>query len=585
MSAGVILAVAYYRMSTAKQEASVSEQRQAVLAYAAKHGYRVIREYVDEGISGDATEKRLEFQRMLRDATERGDFVVVLCWDQDRFGRFDPLEAGYWIKPLRDAGVRLETVAQGKIDWEDFAGRIGYFVQQEGKHAFLRDLSRNSMRGKLSAAREGRWNGGKPPYGYAVAEEPVEGRAKPHKHLVPGDPAQVAIVRELFRRYATTPTSLRALANDLNARGIRTATGRTWTLVAVHDILRHPAYVGDYRWNRRRFAKYTMVTNGAVEPAARGQSGPSNEHLIVKKQTHEPLIDRETFSEVQRKLKGRRSNTCPKRSGPFALTGLLVCGHCGHKMHGTLQRRKKEKRRGHYTYRLYKCSGYGMRGLAVCNLNYVHEGPIVDCLVRKIQEAFRNPEMLARLKEEIRREAMREQQKETASPQQLQKQLTAIDRKIADGTERLLSCPADLMEVASAKLREWQQQREAIQARLDALAGNKQPEQAADVEELVAKALKVLSKLREHLKDADIGMLREAISEMVEKVECWFADKPRSISRGLIHLRDDGILFGHDRHATTRLTAGFEYIGPPLPRHIAEKIYAERSAPRTPRRG
>src|SRR5947209_4391932 len=94
-----IWVVAYYRMSDDKQEASIPAQRAEVQAYAAKHGYRIIREYVDKGISGDATEQRLEFQQMLRDATDKGDFQAVLCWDQDRFGRFDPLEAGYWIKP------------------------------------------------------------------------------------------------------------------------------------------------------------------------------------------------------------------------------------------------------------------------------------------------------------------------------------------------------------------------------------------------------------------------------------------------------------------------------------------------------
>src|SRR5262245_35785225 len=132
----LIPAVAYYRMSTDKQEASVPAQREAVEAHADRHGYRLVREYTDEGISGDATEKRRSFQRMMKDAGRLRDFRVILCWDQDRFGRFDTLEAGYWIKPLRDVGVRLETVAQGRIDWESFSGRIVYQVQQEGKHAY-----------------------------------------------------------------------------------------------------------------------------------------------------------------------------------------------------------------------------------------------------------------------------------------------------------------------------------------------------------------------------------------------------------------------------------------------------------------
>src|SRR6478735_2220884 len=129
MAGGSISAVAYYRMSTDRQEASIPDQREAVEKLARKQGYKIVREYADEGISGDDTERRAGFKQMLADA-RRADFEAVLCWDQDRFGRFDPLEAGYWVKPLRDAGVYLETVAQGRIDWEDFAGRIVYAVQQ-----------------------------------------------------------------------------------------------------------------------------------------------------------------------------------------------------------------------------------------------------------------------------------------------------------------------------------------------------------------------------------------------------------------------------------------------------------------------
>src|SRR4051812_26230376 len=100
MADGIVRAVAYYRMSTDKQEASIAEQRAAVTKLAAGRGYLIAREYTDEGISGDDTERRTGFLQMLEDARTLGDFDAVLCWDQSRFGRFDPLEAGYWVKPL-----------------------------------------------------------------------------------------------------------------------------------------------------------------------------------------------------------------------------------------------------------------------------------------------------------------------------------------------------------------------------------------------------------------------------------------------------------------------------------------------------
>ena len=70
------------------------------------------------------TNKRPEFRTMIRDAEVRGDFKAILCLDQDRFGRFDSIEAGEWISPLRRVGVELVTVCQGRIDWDGQVGSV-----------------------------------------------------------------------------------------------------------------------------------------------------------------------------------------------------------------------------------------------------------------------------------------------------------------------------------------------------------------------------------------------------------------------------------------------------------------------------
>ena len=152
--------VAYYRMSTDRQDTSIDQQRREVEQLAKKRGLNIIRDYIDEGISGDDTEKRLSFLRMRDDAQGKGDFEHVVCWDQDRFGRFDSVDAGFWIKPLRDVGVSLITVAQGETDWNSFAGRMTSMMQQENKHQFLRDLSRNVTRGQRQNVQNGFRAGG-----------------------------------------------------------------------------------------------------------------------------------------------------------------------------------------------------------------------------------------------------------------------------------------------------------------------------------------------------------------------------------------------------------------------------------------
>ena len=152
-------AVLYLRMSTDQQEQSISAQRDELHRYAKRQGYVIIDEYIDKAISGDNTQKRAGFLRMRDDAVS-GRFSLVLCWDQDRFGRFDLLEGGFWITPFREAGVRMETIAQGKIDWEDLVGQLIYSVNQMGKAQFLRDLSRNVGRAQLQDAMKGRGTGG-----------------------------------------------------------------------------------------------------------------------------------------------------------------------------------------------------------------------------------------------------------------------------------------------------------------------------------------------------------------------------------------------------------------------------------------
>ena len=104
---------------------------------------------------------------MVSDA-EDGRFKAILVWDQDRFGRFDSLESGYWIHPLRKRGVQLITCTDGPVDWNTFAGRMLYGMKQEGKHQYLVDLSNNVTRRMRQLAQQGKWVCGALPVGYRL---------------------------------------------------------------------------------------------------------------------------------------------------------------------------------------------------------------------------------------------------------------------------------------------------------------------------------------------------------------------------------------------------------------------------------
>ncbi|MEZ6147456.1 MAG: recombinase family protein [Planctomycetaceae bacterium] len=279
-------AAGYIRMSSAKQETSPAQQRNEIIGLAKRKGFEIVAWYIDEGISGDEIEKRPDFRRMLQDGQD-GQFDVILCWDQDRFGRFDSLKAGYVIEPLRMRGVRLVTVTQGDIDWNDFAGRMIYAIQQEGKNQFLHSLSQNVLRGRIQQAKEG-YGIHAAPYGY---DRVFYDQAGNLVHRVPGGEKfckpknwkasidigerteEVETVKYIFDRYANTDVGLREITAELNERGIRSRLGNEWNYCNVSVILKNPAYTGTLIYGQTPQGRFNHVGNGTI-----GGDGP----IVVK---------------------------------------------------------------------------------------------------------------------------------------------------------------------------------------------------------------------------------------------------------------------------------------------------------------
>ena len=95
-------AIAYYRFSSHSQnEASIDQQREAARRYAKDHGYKIIAEYEDRGISGK-TDKRPGYQRMLSEVAKLKPAVLIL-WKVDRLGR-DIVELATQKRYLRNNG-------------------------------------------------------------------------------------------------------------------------------------------------------------------------------------------------------------------------------------------------------------------------------------------------------------------------------------------------------------------------------------------------------------------------------------------------------------------------------------------------
>ena len=410
-------AVLYLRMSRDAQDKSIGEQRAALQSFAKRQGYSIVGEYADEGISGDATEKRLAFQRMIADCTGK-TFECVLAWDQDRFGRFDPLEAGYWVKPMRDAGVWLETIAQGRIDWNDFASRLVWTVSQEAKHAFLRDIARNSLRGNIAKVRQGK-SVGRVPFGYV---RDTEGR------YTPGDAAKVAAVRRAFELRCERVGYL-GIAKRLNAEGFEGPTGK-WAAHSVRTVLTREIYTGTLVYGRTNRGKYQTMIDGQQE-APTGKRGTP----IRIVDAHEPLIDLATWDTVEAiRLDAPKAHARGDGDGA-PLSGFLFCGDCGGIMFSQSLQRTSGRR-----YPQYICSTYHRGrgcGCKVVKQDQIHAAVFDLIRQRIIGDSY--AELLASIKRQ------NEGRKPRESSTAISRNIAKLEGQIASATDRLLICDARLV--------------------------------------------------------------------------------------------------------------------------------------------
>src|SRR5262249_21231756 len=112
-------AVAYYRMSTGKQEASIPEQREWAGQACPKQGVEVLTEFTDDGISGSEIDRRPGLMALLRYVEERGDVEALVVWDLDRFSRASSIETAAVLHRLMGAGVTSILTPERWYDLEN----------------------------------------------------------------------------------------------------------------------------------------------------------------------------------------------------------------------------------------------------------------------------------------------------------------------------------------------------------------------------------------------------------------------------------------------------------------------------------
>ena len=587
----LVPAVGYVRRSTNKQEESLDVQRGLIEDFAAREGFRIIRWYVDDAVTGDS-EARSQFQQMLVDAAD-GSFRAVLCRSLSRFSRFRPSRAAKYWDMLDAAGVRLVTVEDGEVDVDDFASFLKAAVDQHADHKFLEDISKLTIGGQVKSVLDGYVAGQPIPFG--LDKLILDEQSQPRQRVKAGDrfckpktwrsifvpsanTEHVATVRWIFETYANTDTGLRGIADNLNRRNIESPRGGTWHQGTIRDMLRNQSYIGNYCWNRRREGKYHHVDDGkATKRHRREISGDKATVVyndpsawIVRENSHEGIISQELFESVQAKLnrKALRHGTWTRRNdGMYLLSGLVTCGHCGGKMHGTRFTRRKNGKV--YEYARYICSTYVCKGASQCGHHHIMAEEIHRVVCRKLQEALDLASNRDRLREAIEREARRRSKQTTTTVAQLstlRKQLAKLDSDIKRAAERILRVPDELVDDLTAALATMKAERLELVAKLDHAERDRKP---LDVTEAVDGALGKLNELDHVLTRGDSAAVREFLQRAVEGVTLHFTaqqHKKRTIhtfERGTIRLNRAEpccqVLAvagtGFDQNLTTEITA------------------------------
>ena len=261
--------------------------------------------YQDPGFSGKS-DKRPAFQKMLYDA-QTGKFQVLVIHKLDRFMRNMVLCAQNLHKIVQDFHIptfffgdnlAFENEVEMSIQLTMFSWFADYYVK---------NLSNETAKGKLTKAEKGLTNGAAP-FGYVKDNE---------GNLII-EPEEAEAVKMAFASYSTGLYSDQDIAELLNETGLKTKRGHIFSKDTVTGMLQNVVYEG--------FILYTGIK--------------AKEKNVTKfPGKHIPIISPELFDKCMKLRMQKNTNPmrdkhmgAPDVSDRFMLQGILVCASCGRKM-------------------------------------------------------------------------------------------------------------------------------------------------------------------------------------------------------------------------------------------------------------
>lgn len=317
----MLRAVIYSRFSSDLQrDSSIEDQNRVCQQRIDQEGWRLTDTFSDYAISGASLERPALKTLMGHAALDKFDIVVVE--GLDRLSRDTEHMPGIY-KRLTFRGVRIYSLSDG-----GFVSDLHIAFGGAKNAMFLKDLAFKVWRGQSGLAKKGKAMT-KPVYGYDMVR-----RFDANGEAVKGERSinlkQAAIVTRIFSDYAAGK-SARAIAKELNAEHIPTATQYKWNAGTINGVrtkgtglLNNEIYIGRMIWNKRTYQK-NPDTEQRVEQIN------DKKDWIIADVPELRIIPQELWDKVkarQIKLAGK-SGLSQKRRPKNLLSYRLKCGACG----------------------------------------------------------------------------------------------------------------------------------------------------------------------------------------------------------------------------------------------------------------